>query len=144
MYWKSFLRNWKAGATRFLKPEQLVVSIEKLGFDDTCVCQQGDQVSRGIHRKDGRRLHLPNIPGKVQQDDQVSQGSHRKEGRRPQVPNLPGNGQATNLHVSSLPHHLLCMWSQGPKMSGVQGGTSNSPVEVIFYICPFLIFLLIL
>ena len=50
----------------------------------------------------------------------------------PHVPNLPGKSQATNLHVSSLSHHLLCMWSQGPKMSRVQGGTSNSPVEVIF------------
>ena len=76
MYWKSFLRNWKAGATRFLKPEQLVVSIEKLGFDDTFVYQQGGQVFRRIHRKDGRRLHLPNMPGKGQQDDQVSQGGH--------------------------------------------------------------------
>ena len=56
------------------------------------------------------------------------------------MPNLPGKSPATNIHVSSLPHHLLCMWSQGPKMSGVQGGTSNSPVEVIFFICPFLSF----
>ena len=100
--------------------------------------------SRGSRRKDGRRLHLPNMPGKGQQDDQVSQGGHWKEGTRPQVPNLPGKSPATNIHVSSLPHHLLCMWSQGPKMSRVQGGTSNSPVEVIFFICPFLIFLLIL
>ena len=76
MYWNSFLRNWKAGATRFLKPEQLVISIEKLGFDDTCVYQQGGQVFRGIHRKEGKRLHLPNMPGKVQQDDQVSQAGH--------------------------------------------------------------------
>ena len=100
--------------------------------------------SRGSRRKDGRRLHLPNMPGKGQQDDQVSQGGHWKEGTRHQVPNLPGKSPATNIHVSSLPHHLLCMWSQGPKMSRVQGGTSNSPVEVIFFICPFLIFLLIL
>ena len=127
-----FLRNRKAGATRFLKPEQLVISIEKLGFDDTCVCQQGDQVSRGIHRKDGRRLHLPNMPGKVQQDDQVSQAGHWKEGRRPQVPNLSGNGQAPDLHVPRLPHHLLWMCAQGPDMPWVPGEASNSPEEVVF------------
>ena len=75
------------------------------------------------------------------QDDQVSPGGHRKEGRGSHLPNMPGKSQVAHLHVSSLPHHLLCMWSQGPKMSGVQGGTSNSPVEVIFFICPFLSFI---
>ena len=58
------------------------------------------------------------------------------------MPNLPGNSQAPDLHVPTLPHHLLCVCAQDPAdMPWVPGETSNSPGEVIFiFFVPTLFF----